>query len=597
METDKIKLIKYWENQSKKLLDWIKPPTKTLTIKKNKYFWFEDGKINVAKNCLTNKNPNKNALIYINKEFEVEEVSFEKLKNFVNKFAYILKKELKDITKVANEVRIMIHGSASIETSVAMLACAQLGIHHNVVFESLSMEALSMRINILKPYIVISRGSELEINNKILKAIKKSKYKQTKVISFSNHEVKKSNFLKLKLNDLNNKSLKLLNKYVVKKSNDPLFSLFTSGSTGIPKGIIHSSAGYLLFAKYTCIKQFGLNQNYTIATLSDAGWINGHTYSIYGPLSCGATSVLFENPFMALSQNKFTSILQKIKPEIIYLPVTLIRLIKSTYSIKKLKVKNLKCIGSMGEMLSPDVSRWYSNFFCIKKTPVINTYFQTETGGIICSNRHDMDMSKYEPGSVGRPIRNINLIIENKNNDNLIKVDTPWPGLFIELLDPKTNNYWDVNNNFNLFDLGFFSKNKNLFVLGRSDDVINIRGHRVGTGEIESILLKEKKLEEVAVISVKDSIEGEKIVVFFSAKNNSDNYYNINKNIVKYFGSYALPKNIIRLKQLPKTKSGKILRRLLRSIYLNPNDNNFGDLSTLINKNTISEIKDAISSI
>ena len=143
----------------------------------------------------------------------------------------------------------------------------------------------------------------------------------------------------------------------------------------------------------------------------------------------------------------------------------------------------------------------------------------------------------------------------------------------------------------------FFSKNKNLFVLGESDDVINIRGHRVGTGEIESILLKEKKLEEVAVISVKDLIEGEKIVVFFSAKNNSDNYYNINKNIVKYFGSYALPKNIIKLKQLPKTKSGKILRRLLRSIYLNPNDNNFGDLSTLINKNTISEIKEAISSI
>jgi len=373
-----------------------------------------------------------------------------------------------------------------------------------------------------------------------------------------------------------------------------MFTLFTSGSTGAPKGITHASAGYLVYTKYTCKHQFGMNRNSIILTASDAGWLNGHTYALFGPLSFGATAVLIEKP-MLLIDDIFLKKVLKLKITILYLPVTLIRLMKIIFKKTKFQTKHLVTLGSMGEHIAPSVAEWFAMNFTNKNKPIINAYYQTENGAIIASPTYKQKISQVPHGSAGEPASKflkINKLYKNKKTE--IKILTPWPGCMKSVLNgnKEWKKYWDKSNNFRMFDLATI-KNKNIFIHGRTDDVINIRGHRIGSEEIESVVLGIKEIYECCAISIVNDLEGHVICLFVVSINNKLNN-KISKKIVSNFGAFALPKEIYYISELPKTRSGKILRRLLRSILISPYSMNYGDLSTMLNSKVIHEIKDKI---
>ncbi len=568
---------KFWLAKSK-ILNWDYYPTIGFKKKKTKHEWYENGKINIYRNCVTDnlKFKSKIALITINSNKKLQKYTYYDLDRKVNSFiSYLNKKYFFEKNK---EIRIMIHSSATIESAISMLACAKLGIHFSVIFEELEEAAIIKRIKLFNPDIIFTRQKSKDFKLKYKNIFKIHKKK----IFFS--EKLKDNKIKLHSLNLENKSFKSMRNF---------FTLFTSGSTGVPKGVTHSTGGYLVYAKLTCQKQFGLNDKSIILTASDAGWINGHTYALFGPLSCGATTILLQSPMLLLDKQILKKVLS-LKITILYLPVTIIRLMKTLYNKQKFLNHSIKTFGSMGEPLAPSVGSWYVNFFGKKNNAIVNTFFQTETGGIICSPKFDSTKQKFPHGSVGAPVTSylkIDKLYKNKKKE--FKINNSWPGCMKNILNGKKEwqKYWDKEGTFRLFDLATKVKN-NIFIHGRVDDVINIRGHRIGSEEIESVVLKLKDISECCSVAVTDNLEGNKICLFLVSKKNVDNQ--IEDKINANFGNFAIPKKIYYVSELPKTRSGKILRRLVRSILIDPRKKHYGDVTTILNKNVIKELRKII---
>jgi acetyl-CoA synthetase len=588
----KLELVNFWKKKAN-IIDWFRKPKKILTNINEDYQFYNDGTTNIAYNCIKkniNENRgNKKAIIFIDENNKIQSVTYIELENLVDSFIQYLLLNFKKSDLIKNPIGI--HSSANLCSAISMLACAKLGITHCVIFNDLSREAIQIRCKIIKCKILITSANNKDIKNKINPIQKKLKLK---VLKFGKHDKGK-----LKINSekfLLNKNAKYRYNYTKIKSNKASFILFTSGTTGVPKGIVHSTGGYLVYIKYTCKDKFNLNDKKIILTASDAGWINGHTYALYGPLSLGATTILLEKPMILLNEDILKEILLEFKVNILYLPVTLIRLIKSLNSNLKIKSKYLILLGSMGEPLSKYVGSWFSRGFSKKKLQIVNTYFQTETAGIISSPGFKDKISDVPFGSVGKQItKNLGTFIDKKNNKKKgeVKIKYPWPGCMISVINKKEQfkEYWDENKNFKLFDFGSYDKNKNLLIHGRMDDVINIRGHRIGSAEIESVILKSNYIKEVCAIDVDSELSGKELVIFV-VNNRKINTAKIIENLIlDNFGSFALPKEVISLTELPKTRSGKILRRILRDFYLDPDTNKIGDLSTILNKHVIKEIK------
>ncbi len=564
----------YWLRQTK-LIKWIKKPKIALKRKKNNYFtWFPDGKLNIYSNCveqhLNNKTKNKIAIYFVDKNNKISSLTYKELDIQINKFcSYLIKSNHKKKIK-----RVMIHASSSKMSAISMLSCAKLGIHFSVVFEDLAEQAIEKRIRIFKPDLVFS----ITKNKDLIKFFSEvSKVKKIKIIYFDDIKLEK------KLTEKNYKNTKV-------KSGDDFFSIFTSGSTGDPKGITHSYGGFLLHVIYTCKHQFGMKKSSVVLTASDAGWLNGHNYALFGPLTIGASTILLERPISLLDEI-FLKKLFKLKISILYLPVTLIRMMKKIFKNDH-KYKSITSLGSMGEPLAPAVGDWFSNCFSNGKKAIVNAYYQTETGAIICSPKFN-ETSKFSPhGSAGKPLNKyIKLSKLHKEDKKEIKIENLWPGCMTSILNGHKEwvKYWDENNYFRMFDLATV-KNNNVLVHGRMDDVINIRGHRIGSEEVESTILSLKDVFECSAISVEDDLEGHIFYLFVVSKI-KDLDEKINNKIKSTFGVYAFPKKIFYLSELPKTRSGKILRRLLRNILLNPNSNNYGDLSTILNDEIVNEIQ------
>lgn len=565
----------FWLHQSNQLV-WRNKPKVPLVIKKdNTPLWFPDGKLNICDNFFLNKKKNQIAIYFFDKYKKLQKFSYLNLERIVKNFIFQFNTKMKN----KNINRVMIHGSASIETAVAMIAFGSLGIHFSVLFEDLPERAILKRIAIFKPNVFITRLEKNVFFNKN-NFINKKKFNKSKLFFFNEFKISKKKPKKIKLRSF--------------KSTRNFFTLFTSGSTGMPKGVIHGTGGYLLYSKYTCIKKFGLNNKSIILTGSDAGWINGHTYALFGPLSIGCSTVIIERPIDLLDLNFLKKVL-KIGVTVLYLPVTLIRLMKSTFPKKKLGTKKLKTLGSMGEPLAPNVGRWYANKFTNNNQAIVNTYFQTETGGIISSPSFSDTINKSPHGSVGELTTSKIRIIKLSNKEKKeFKIINSWPGCMINIQNgsKEWRKYWDNKNNFRLFDYATKTKN-HINIHGRVDDVINIRGHRIGSEEIESVVLNLNTIAECAAVSLPDKLEGNLISLFVVKKNTSSVSIDdkINLAIKKNFGVFALPKNIYYLDHLPKTKSGKILRRLLRDILFKKGS---GDLSTLNDKKLIYNIRKAI---
>ena len=493
------------------------------------------------------------------------------------------------------QIKIFAVIGASEESVILMLSSLLIGAHHCICFEDLSSLAIFQRINIFKPDILIST---IRTNEKLIRL--SNKYLKNNVpllsIDFNNVIFSKKSIIE--------------ENFISYETNSNLFTLFTSGSTGLPKAVIHGVYSYLEYAKFTTNYFFGAKKGTVILTATDAGWINGHTYAFYGPLLIGCISVINENPTVIALPLTLSQILSRTNTDCFYTSVTVLRLLKSAVKPNQ-KISDfceksivLERIGSCGEPLANSVGEWAINFFETKRKSIVNTYFQTETGGVLVAPR-DEDIPPSDYSSVGKPREELGLVIANEimtpsdldkeNIDpNEILLSKPWNGIFKQIISDKQTNYFTKSGYFRLHDIGYINDKGYLFIGGRSDDVINVAGHKVSSSEIENICMGLENVNEACAVAVSDKIYGSRIVLYFSSSIEDkeiilDLIVKL-KNIIKVkLSQYHKPKKIYHFKNLPKTKSGKIMRRIMRSIAETSYFDSKGDFSTLANRESFLE--------
>ena len=509
-------------------------------------------------------------------------------------FASEIRKNIKT-NDANNQIKIMAIIGASEESAIFMLSSLYLGAHHCICFEDLSSDAIRQRVDIFKPDAIIC---------------KKKIIKKVNIALNINYQIKIP-IINIDSEKIDNNELKSekVNNY---KKDYSLFTLFTSGSTGKPKAIIHGFSEYLNYAEFTTEYFFGIKKNSTIFTAVDAGWINGHTYAFYGPLLLGGISIINEIPSLISIPRILCKYLNKIKPNCFYTSVTFLRLLKSmakkdedlsSYLSEDFQIER---IGSCGEPLAEKVGEWAYKFFKPKRKSIVNTYFQTETGGVIVAPR-DEDIVPKDYSCVGKPNIELGLfpakdlmskeeLLEEEIEPNELLIKNHWEGIFKMVISDKRSNYFTKKGYFRLHDVGYIDEKGYLYIGGRSDDVINVSGHRISTSEIESICLDINLIKEACAVSCLDNLSGEKIVLFYTPlKKGIDNdqiVSNLKKTIQNKLTKYHLPSKFEVFDELPKTQSGKIMRRIMRDLANRNELDEKLDYSTLANKESFFKSKD-----
>jgi acetyl-CoA synthetase len=584
---------------------------------KAKINWFLGGKTNLAYNCLDRhleKNGDKIAIISEGNDpqDENQKITYKELHKQTCKFANLLLAQ-----GIKKGDRVCIYMPMIVESVVAILACCRIGAVSCVVFAGFSAKALAGRIKDSGAKMLITsdllfRGDKkielLEIAKEALqecdlvesvivyKRSNKSIISQKPLIKIWQEEIiKYSNICKAEICD----------------SEDPLFILYTSGSTGKPKGILHTTAGYMIYAAYSFANVFQYKENDIFFCTADIGWITGHSYLVYGSLLNGATTLIFEGVPTHPNPSRFWEIIEKHQVNIFYTAPTAIRALmhKGDQFVDSFKMSSLKTLGSVGEPINEEAWLWYHEKVGKKQCAIVDTWWQTETGGILISSLSGVTESKAT--FAGKPLPGIKPvllneegqeILENNKIGNLCFKDA-WCGMtrgiwgdekkFMETYFERFPNYYFAG------DGAFRDENGNYRVIGRVDDVINVSGHRLGTAEIENVINMHEEISESAVIGYPHQIKGEGICAFVIFKTHYNHFQNSDQIkqetlslIEKEIGAIARPDKIYLVSDLPKTRSGKIMRRILKKILAGEED--LGDISTLVNQDIVQEIKEII---
>jgi acetyl-CoA synthetase len=612
-----------WSELAKELLIWDKPFTKVLNDEDPPFYkWFEDGKINASYNCLDRhlkKQPNKTAFIFEADDGKVTSISFIALYEKVCQFA----NGLKSLNLVVGD-RVIIYLPMSIEAIVAIQACARIGLIHSVIFGGFSAKSIQDRIEDTKAKLVITADGQLRggklipLKSAVDEAIKMGKCESVdKIIIYNRANTK----LNLNENDvlwedlISNKSKKCDPVFV--DAEHPLFILYTSGSTGKPKGVQHSTAGYLLHAINTCRWTFDIQEQDIYWCTADVGWITGHTYVAYGPTALGATQLIFEGVPTHPNASRFWQLIEKHKVSIFYTAPTAIRaLIKASEVNPETHPKNynlntLRILGTVGEPINPETWMWYYENIGNNRCPIVDTFWQTETGGHVITPLPGA--IPLVPGSCTLPFPGIEVDVvdeEGKDqewgNGGLLVIKKPWPSMIRTIWgDPERfkNSYFpkELGGKIYLAGDGAVRDRKTGYftIMGRIDDVLNVSGHRLGTMEIESALVANQIVTEAAVVGKPHDIKGESIVAFVvlkgsrPTKENAETIINDLKQWVsKEIGPIAKPDEIRFGDNLPKTRSGKIMRRLLRSLA--KGEEITSDISTLENPAILDQLGETL---
>ena len=612
-----------WSELAKELLIWDKPFTKVLNDEDPPFYkWFEDGKINASYNCLDRhlkKQPNKTAFIFEADDGKVTSISFIDLYEKVCQFA----NGLKSLNLIVGD-RVIIYLPMSIEAIVAIQACARIGLIHSVIFGGFSAKSIQERIEDTKAKLVITADGQLRggklipLKSAVDEAIKMGKCESVdKIIIYNRANTK----LNLNENDvlwedlISNKSKKCDPVFV--DAEHPLFILYTSGSTGKPKGVQHSTAGYLLHAINTCRWTFDIQEQDIYWCTADVGWITGHTYVAYGPTALGATQLIFEGVPTHPNASRFWQLIEKHKVSIFYTAPTAIRaLIKASEVNPETHPKNynlntLRILGTVGEPINPEAWMWYYENIGNNRCPIVDTFWQTETGGHVITPLPGA--IPLVPGSCTLPFPGIEVDVvdeEGKDqewgNGGLLVIKKPWPSMIRTIWgDPERfkNTYFpkELGGKIYLAGDGAVRDRKTGYftIMGRIDDVLNVSGHRLGTMEIESALVANQIVTEAAVVGKPHDIKGESIVAFVvlkgskPTKENAETIINDLKQWVsKEIGPIAKPDEIRFGDNLPKTRSGKIMRRLLRSLV--KGEEITSDISTLENPAILDQLKETL---
>ena len=600
----------FWDNYSKQFL-WQKRPKKILNwnFDAPEIKWFEDGKLNITENIFErNKDKeNQNAIIWEPNEPEEEGKSFTygELFKEVCKFSNVLKK-----IGIKKGDRVIIYLPMIPEAAISMLACARIGAVHSVVFAGFSANSLSDRINDCLAKAVITsdgnfRGSKtVPVKEVVDEALKNcTSVKNVLTIRRTSNKVKMKNNRDFWYHD----KVKNVDDYCPPEemnSEDLLFILYTSGSTGKPKGVVHSCAGYMLYTHFTFENVFQYSEGDTYWCTADVGWITGHSYIVYGPLLRGAKTIMFEGVPTYPDASRFWNIIDKYKVNQFYTAPTAIRALQSFGDkfLENSDLSSLKVIGSVGEPINEEAWNWYNEKVGKNRCPIVDTWWQTETGGIMISPLPNIIDCKPTYATLPLPgiqpvllDNNGNEIIDNNVEGNLC-VKFPWPSILRTTYgDHKRckETYFSTFKGYYFTGDGAKRDDNGVYrILGRVDDVINVSGHRIGTAEVEDAINQDNKVIESAVVGFPHEIKGQGIFGFVIVKNQDDktDYFNSIRNTVsKYIGPIAKPDKILVVPGLPKTRSGKIMRRILRKIA-SDEFNNFGDISTLLNPEIVDQI-------
>ena len=594
-----------WEAKWSKVLDW--------DFRKAKVSWFKDAKLNITINCLdrhVKNHPDKTAIIFEpnNPSEEYKSYSYSELLAEVCKMANVLKS-----MGVKKGDRVCIYLPMIPELAFSVLACARIGAIHSVVFAGFSSNALATRIDDCKSSIIITsdgsfRGEKILNLKKIVDDALEICKSDQKVLM-----VKRTN----ESVNINSKRDFLLDDLIIDVDNfcdaeimdaeDPLFILYTSGSTGKPKGMVHTCGGYMVYTSFTFKNVFQYDDGDIYWCTADIGWITGHSYILYGPLSNGATTIMFEGIPSFPNYSRFWQIVEKFGVNQFYTAPTAIRALAKQGSsfLKNCDLSSLKVLGTVGEPINEEAWQWYNKYVGRNNCPIVDTWWQTETGGILISSIPKIIPDK--PTFATKPFIGIQPILLDEKGDELKEFNTvgklciqyPWPSIARTIWgDHKRyiNTYFSAfENKYFTGDGAFRDEEGNFRITGRVDDVIIVSGHNLGTAPIEDAINEHELVAESAIVGFPHEIKGNALYGFITLKQEHENLDDIKKEInvliSKKIGPIAKLDKIQMTNGLPKTRSGKIMRRILRKIA-SKEFNNLGDISTLLNPDVVKEIID-----
>lgn len=591
-------------------LHWFKPWERVLEWKEPFAEWFVGGQINLSYNCLdrhlTTWRKNKAAIIWEGEPGDQRTLTYQQLHSEVCKFANVLKK-----LGVEKGDRVAIYMPMVPELPVAMLACARIGATHSIIFGGFSAEALKDRINDAEAKAVITadggyrRGAPLPLKPAVDDAIKDCpSVKQVVVVERCKNKV----HMEVGRDHWYHQLMETASDVCPAEPLDaehPLYILYTSGTTGKPKGIVHTTGGYSVHTYITSKWVFDLRDEDTYWCTADIGWVTGHSYIVYGPLQNGATTVMYEGAPNTPDFGRFWSIIERHKVNILYTAPTAIRTFIKWGEQWPLKydLSSLRLLGSVGEPINPEAWMWYHKIIGKERCPIVDTWWQTETGGILISPIPGAIPTK--PGSATLPFPGIVPDIQTREGESVGKgqggflvITRPWPGMLRTIYgDPERfkRQYWsDIPGCYFTGDGARRDEDGYFWLMGRVDDVINVSGHRLGTMEVESALVSHPAVAEAAVVGRPDDIKGQAVSAFVTLesghKASEELKEELRKHVAKEIGAMAKPDDIRFTDMLPKTRSGKIMRRLLRDIA--SGTKTVGDTTTLEDFSVLAKLRE-----
>ncbi len=604
----------YWAERAEELVSWERKWDKVLEwdFTKPEIKWFQGGRLNISYNCLdrhlTDGRRNKAAIIWQGEpEEDVRVYTYQMLHTEVCRFANVLKKK-----GVRKGDRVSIYLPMIPELAISLLACSRIGAIHSVVFAGFSAVALQSRIHDCQAKVLITADAVLRAGKTIpLKPNADQAMAGTDcvesciVVQRAGNEVSMQEGRDSWWHDeIESRDIESQCEIESMDAEDTLFILYTSGSTGKPKGVVHTTGGYLTYAMHTCQYVFDLKDDDVYWCTADIGWITGHTYILYGPLGLGATSLMFEGVPSWPGPDRFWRIVEKFQVNIFYTAPTVIRALmrEGEEPTTRYDLSSLRILGSVGEPINPEAWMWYYVHIGKEKLPIVDTWWQTETGGIMISPLPYA--TPLKPGSASFPLPGVDAAIFDEegneagvNEGGHLVIRKPWPGMLRGVFgDPERfkktyfsryEGIYDPEDGARKDEDGYF------WIMGRLDDVINVSGHRLGTAEIESALVSHEAVAEAAVVGMPHPVKGQTIfayVTLMASVEGSDELKNeLRKHVRAEIGPIATPEVIMWAPGLPKTRSGKIMRRILRKIAADDFEN-FGDTSTLADPSVVDHL-------